>query len=314
MDRVLQVGPLLPSLERNLRERYDAVPLDEQAGDFLDLHGAEFAAVVTTARVGVDRALMDRLPGLRVIVNFGVGYDTTDVVAAAERGIAVSNTPDVLTDCVADTAVGGLIDVMRRFSAADRFVRRGDWTRGPFPLAAKVSGKRIGILGLGRIGRAVAHRLEGFDTEIAYHSRRRVEGVSYVCAESPEKLAAWSDALIVATSGGEGTRGLVSAEVLEALGPDGYLVNIARGSVVDEPALVAALTGGRLAGAALDVFADEPNVPPALLDLDSVVLLPHIASATHETREAMGELALRNLRRFLEEGRLVTPVPPPRGR
>ncbi|MFC5745193.1 2-hydroxyacid dehydrogenase [Actinomadura rugatobispora] len=310
-DRVLQVGPLLPSLERNLRERYDAVLLDGQDDGFLDRHGAEFAAVVTTARVGVDRALMDRLPGLRVIVNFGVGYDTTDVVAAAERGIAVSNTPDVLTDCVADTAVGGLIDVMRRFSAADRFVRRGDWTRGPFPLAAKVSGKRIGILGLGRIGRAIAHRLQGFDTEISYHSRRPVEGVSYAYAESPEKLAAWSDALIVATSGGAGTRGLVSAEVLEALGPDGYLVNIARGSVVDEPALVAALTGGRLAGAALDVFADEPNVPPALLDLDSVVLLPHIASATHETREAMGDLALLNLRRFLEEGRLVTPVPAP---
>ncbi|WP_344593253.1 2-hydroxyacid dehydrogenase [Actinomadura vinacea] len=308
---MLQVGPLLPSLERNLREHYDAVLLDDRPDGFLDRHGAEFEAVVTTARVGVDRALMDRLPRLRVIVNFGVGYDTTDVVAAAERGIAVSNTPDVLTDCVADTAVGGLIDVMRRFSAADRFVRRGDWTRGQFPLAAKVSGKRIGILGLGRIGRAIAHRVAGFDTEIAYHSRRPVEGVSYVYAESAEKLAAWSDALIVATAGGAGTRGLVSAAVLEALGPDGYLVNVARGSVVDEPALVAALTGGRLAGAALDVFADEPNVPSALLDLDSVLLLPHIASATRETREAMGELAFRNLRRFLEEGRLVTPVPAP---
>ncbi|MFF5258322.1 2-hydroxyacid dehydrogenase [Actinomadura viridis] len=311
LERVLQVGPLQPSLHRNLVEHYDAVLLDDQPGDYLDRHGADFVAVVTTARVGVDRALMDRLPRLRVVVNFGVGYDTTDVVTAAERGIAVSNTPDVLTDCVADTAVGGLIDVMRRFAAADRFVRRGDWTRGQFPLAAKVSGKRIGILGLGRIGRAIARRLEGFDAEIAYHSRSRVEGVSYIYAESPERLAEWSDALIVATSGGAGTRGLVSAAVLEALGPDGYLVNVARGSVVDEPALVAALTGGRLAGAALDVFADEPNVPPALLDLDSVLLLPHIASATRETREAMGDLAFRNLRQFLEKGVLITPVPAP---
>ncbi|GAA3934012.1 2-hydroxyacid dehydrogenase [Actinomadura viridis] len=311
LERVLQVGPLLPSLHRNLVEHYDAVLLDEQPDGYLDRHGADFVAVVTTARVGVDRALMDRLPRLRAVVNFGVGYDTTDVVTAAERGIAVSNTPDVLTDCVADTAVGGLIDVMRRFAAADRFVRRGDWARGQYPLAAKVSGKRIGILGLGRIGRAIARRLEGFDAEIAYHSRSRVEGVSYIYAESPEKLAAWSDALIVATSGGAGTRGLVSAAVLEALGPDGYLVNVARGSVVDEPALVAALTGGRLAGAALDVFADEPNVPAALLDLDSVLLLPHIASATRETREAMGDLAFRNLRQFLEKGVLVTPVPAP---
>ncbi|MFI0445458.1 2-hydroxyacid dehydrogenase [Actinomadura sp. 6N118] len=306
---MLQVGPLLPSLHQNLHEHYDTVLLDDQPDRYLDEHGSEFVAVVTTARIGVDRALMDRLPRLQVIVNFGVGYDTTDVTAAAERGIAVSNTPDVLTDCVADTAMGGLIDVMRRFSAADRFVRRGDWTRGTYPLATKVTGKRIGILGLGRIGQAIARRLAGFDAEISYHSRRPVEGVPYAYAESPEKLAAWSDALIVATSGGAETRGLVSAAVLEALGPAGYLVNVARGSVVDEPALVAALTGGRLAGAALDVFADEPNVPPALLGLDSVLLLPHIASATHETREAMGDLALRNLQSFLSEGRLITPIP-----
>jgi lactate dehydrogenase-like 2-hydroxyacid dehydrogenase len=311
LDRVLQVGPLLPSLHRNLREAYDTVLLDEQPPGHLDEHGTDYAAVVTTARYGVGRELMERLPRLKVIVNFGVGYDTTDVGRAGERGIAVSNTPDVLNDCVADTAVGGLIDVMRRFAAADRFVRRGDWSRGPFPLATKVSGKRIGILGLGRIGRAIARRLEGFDMEISYHSRSRVEGVPYGYAESPEKLAAWSDALIVAASGGVGTRGLVSAKVLDALGPEGYLVNVARGSVVDEPALVAALTGGRLAGAALDVFADEPNVPSPLIGLDSVLLLPHLASATRETREAMGDLAFRNLRSFLENGTLLSPVPAP---
>lgn len=309
LNRVLQIGPLPPSLERDMREHYDVVQLNDVPDGHLDEHGAGFTAAVANSRIGVDRALMERLPSLRVIVNFGVGYDAIDVEAAKERGIAVANTPDVLNDCVADTAVGGLIDVMRRLSAADRFVRRGDWARGPFPLATKVSGKKIGILGLGRIGRAVARRLEGFGVEIAYHSRSRVDGVPYERMDSPEKLAAWCDALIVATSGGAGTRGLVSAAVLEALGPDGYLVNISRGSVVDEPALVAALTGGRIAGAALDVFAHEPDVPAELLTLDSVVLLPHIGSATHETRRAMSDLAFRNLRTFLEQGTLITPVP-----
>jgi lactate dehydrogenase-like 2-hydroxyacid dehydrogenase len=239
-------------------------------------------------------------------VHFGVGYETTDVALARSRGVAVSNTPDVLDDCVADLAVGGLIDVVRRLSAADRFVRRGEWD---FPLATKVSGKRVGILGLGRIGRAIARRLEGFDMKISYHSRNPVGGVPYQYVSSPAALASDVDILVVATSGGPATAGLVSAEVLDALGPAGYLVNIARGSVVDEPALVSALVDGRLAGAALDVYADEPHVPAPLLELESVVLLPHIASATRETREAMGELALRNLRQFMTDGTLVTPVP-----
>lgn len=309
--QVLQVGPLLPSLDRKVREHYDTVRLYEQpdVAEFLTRRGADVIAAVTTAGIGVSNELMAALPSLGVIVNFGVGYDTTDVAAAAARGIQVSNTPDVLTDCVADAAVGALIDVMRRFAAADRYVRRGDWALGGYPLATKVSGKRIGILGLGRIGRAIARRLEGFDAEICYHSRSAVDGVPYQYIDSAEKLAAWSDALIVATSGGAATRGLVSAAVLDALGPQGHLVNIARGSVIDEPALVDALVAGRIAGAALDVFADEPNVPPALLGLDTVLLLPHVASATRETREAMGDLAFRNLRQFMTDGTLVTPVP-----
>ncbi|QFU88482.1 2-hydroxyacid dehydrogenase [Amycolatopsis sp. YIM 10] len=305
---VLQLCPLLPSLETAL-SAHRTVRLFEQADGYLAEHGAEFTAAITSARIGVPDEVMDALPRLGAIVHFGVGYETTDVARARARGIDVSNTPDVLTDCVADLAVGGLIDVMRRLTAADRFVRRGDWTSTAYPLATKVSGKKIGVLGLGRIGRAIATRLTGFGVELSYHSRRPADGVPYRYVDSAVALAAEADALVVAVAGGEETRGLVSADVLAALGPDGYLVNVSRGSVVDEPALVAALTGGKLAGAALDVFAAEPEVPAPLLDLDSVLLLPHIASATTETREAMGELAFRNLDQFLTTGSLLTPVP-----
>lgn len=296
---VLQVCPLLPSLEERLRTEFKIV---DQPGD-------EVVAAITSSRFGVTNEQMAAMPSLRAIVHFGVGYDATDVDHARARGIAVSNTPDVLTDCVADLAVGGMIDVLRGLTAADRFVRRGDWQRGQFPLATKVTGRTVGILGLGRIGRAIAHRLTGFDARISYHSRHRVADVPYTYAASPAELAENVEVLIVATSGGQGTAGLVSADVLAALGPGGYLVNISRGSVVDEPALVTALTTGGIAGAALDVFADEPTVPEPLLGLDNVVLLPHIASATTETREAMGDLAFRNLRQFLTDGTLLTPVP-----
>ena len=296
---VLQVCPLQPSLEKALRENYEIVhePSDE------------VVAAVTSSKFGVSNDQMDAMPNLRAIVHFGVGYETTDVEHARSRGIVVSNTPDVLTDSVADLAVGALIDVLRRLSAADRFVRRGDWGHDQFPLAVEVTGRRVGILGLGRIGRAIAHRLTAFGCVVSYHSRHRVPDVPYPYADSPTALAKAVDVLVVATSGGPATAGLVSAAVLDALGPAGHLVNIARGSVVDEPALVEALRSGTIAGAALDVFADEPNVPPPLLDLDNVVLLPHIASATTETRAAMGELAFRNLHQFMTEGTLLTPVP-----
>lgn len=299
MVTVLQVCPLLPSLEAALRADFEVVG-EPSAG---------VVAAVTSSRWGVSNELMDRLPGLRAIVHFGVGFETTDVARARARGIVVSNTPDVLTDCVADLAVGGLVDVMRGLSAADRFLRRGGWRAGQFPLAVKVSGCRVGILGLGRIGLAIARRLAAFDCRVSYHSRRVVAGVPYRRVRSPVELAAAVDVLVVATSGGAGTAGLVSGEVLSALGPAGFLVNVARGSVVAEDALVAALTSGGIAGAALDVFADEPNVPAELVGLDNVVLLPHIGSATVETREAMGELAFRNLRQFMMDGTLVTPVP-----
>ena len=312
---VLQVGPLKPSLERTLSEQYGALVLPDGTGEraeFLSAHGANVTAVVTSGRSGVDADLMRALPHLGAVVNFGVGYDTTDVDAAAERGVGVSNTPDVLTDCVADTAVGLMIDVMRQFSAADRYVRSGRWPAdGNYPLTHQVSNRRVGIIGLGRIGSAIAKRLNAFGCTISYHNRSQKADSPYAYVDSPAALARGVDVLVVAAAGGDGTRRLVDAEVIDALGSSGYLINIARGSVVDEAALVDALTNGRLAGAGLDVFTDEPNVPEELLTLDNVVLLPHVGSGTVETRAAMEQLTLDNLDEFLRNGRLLTPVVEP---
>ena len=307
---VLQLGPLLALVEKGLAESYSVHRLDQAADAtrFLAERGPAIDAVVSSGRNGMDAALIDALPKLRVIAHFGVGYDNVDVEHAKRKGVAFSNTPDVLTDCVADLAMALVIDVARGITAGDRYVRLGRWSRGAMPLATKLSGKRLGVLGLGRIGRAIAQRAEGFDMEIRYHNRRRSPDSPYAFEASLTELARWSDFLVVATAGGEATRGLVSRAVIEALGHDGFLVNISRGSVVEEPALVAALVSRKIAGAALDVFADEPRVPEALLALDNVVLTPHIASATTETRAAMGQLVLDNLASFYADGRLLTPV------
>jgi lactate dehydrogenase-like 2-hydroxyacid dehydrogenase len=214
----------------------------------------------------------------------------------------------VLNDCVADLAFGLLIDISRGISAGDRFVRRGDWERNGFPLATRVSGKRLGVLGLGRIGQAIAKRSTGFDMEVRYHSRRPMADVSWGYEASAAALADWADFLVVACAGGPSTRHLVSAEVLAALGPKGFLINISRGTVIDEQALVQALAGKRIAGAALDVFENEPHVPAALMSLDNVVLLPHVASNTHETRKAMNDLVASNLRSYFARGQLETPI------
>jgi lactate dehydrogenase-like 2-hydroxyacid dehydrogenase len=313
--RVLQVGPLKPSLSETLRTDYDALELPAEPGartDFLDRVGADVIVVVTSGRSGVDAELMSALPNLGAVINFGVGYDTTDVGAAERRGVGVSNTPDVLTDCVADTAVGLMIDVMRQFSASDRYVRAGRWpVDGNYPLTRQVSNTRVGIIGLGRIGGAIAKRLNAFGCTISYHNRSEVPDSPHTYVSSPVELARGVDVLVVAAAGGSGTRKLVDAAVLDALGSDGYLINIARGSVVDEQALVERLAAGQLAGAGLDVFVDEPDVPVELLGMDTVVLLPHVGSGTVETRAAMEALTLRNLDEFLASGRLVTAVVQP---
>lgn len=312
---VLQFGSIIPALADALRAEYRLLRLPDDAtgaAEFLAEHGEEVQVIVTAGVAGtgnVDAALINALPKLALIAHCTVGYDRTDLRAAAARGIVVSNTPDVLNDCVADTAVGLMIDTMRRTCAADRYVREGRWTAAdPFPLTRRVSGAPVGILGMGRIGGAIAERLVGFGCPISYHNRDPVPDSPHTYVGSPVELAESVDVLIIATPGGAGTKNLVDAAVIAALGPRGYLVNIARGSVVDQDALVAALRSGELAGAGLDVFVNEPHVPEELRALDNVVLLPHVASATEETRQAMADLTFRNVQSFLSTGRLITPV------
>lgn len=308
---LLNVGRLSPALEARLAQHYALTTLANVAdpATFLAARGAEFEALVTSAPVGVDAALLAALPKLRVISSFGVGLDKIDLTAAHSRGIAVGYTPDVLNDCVADIAFALLLDVARGASAADRFVRRGDWLKGTFPLARKVSGARLGLVGMGRIGRTIAQRSTGFEMAVKYHTRRPVAEVAWAHEPSLIELARWADYLVVITAGGPATRHLVNAEVLEALGPEGFLVNVARGSVIDEAALVHALVDKRIAGAGLDVFENEPQVPAELMALDNVVLLPHIASATRETRQAMADRVFDNLQGFFADGRLVSAAP-----
>jgi hydroxypyruvate reductase len=279
---------------------------------------AAFAAVAPRIRAiagsgesKVPRALIEQLPALEAIVVFGVGYDGVDVAAAAERGIAVTNTPDVLNDEVADLAMALVLAVARRIPEADRYVRDGAWANGPMPLARKVSGARLGIVGLGRIGRAIAKRAEAFGMSIAYTARNRRDDVAFAYHPTPAALAAEVDFLVVITPGGAGTRKLIDAAVLAALGPQGYLVNVARGSVVDEQALVAALEAKTIAGAGLDVFENEPHVPDALKAMPNVVLTPHVGSATQQTRQAMADLAFGNLQAHFAGEPLKTPVPAP---
>jgi lactate dehydrogenase-like 2-hydroxyacid dehydrogenase len=256
-----------------------------------------------------DAATMDALPNTRVIAHCGVGYDGVDVVAATERGIKVSNTPDVLSDEVADFALGLMLATLRRMAEGDRYVREGRWERdGPMAFGQRMWGRRVGILGLGRIGIEIARRCEAFKMEIAYHGRS-AKDVPYRYCESLVGMASDVDILVAVVPGGPDTMHLVDAAVLDALGPQGVLINVARGSVVDEQALIAALMDRRLGAAGLDVFADEPRVPQALREMtEHVVLQPHQASATHETRLAMGRLVLQNLLAGVAGEPLITPV------
>ena len=256
----------------------------------------------------VPAALIQQLPALEMISVFGVGYDGVDVTAARDRGIPVTNTPDVLTDDVADLGVALMLAIARRIPQADKFVRAGLWPNGPLPLSRKVSGARLGIVGLGRIGQAIARRASAFGMSIAYTTRNKKPESAYRWYASAEALAREVDFLMVITPGGAATRGLIDAKVLAALGPKGYLINVARGSVVDQAALVHAVTTGAIAGAALDVFENEPDVPSELRAHENVVLTPHMASGTWETRRAMAELAFSNLQAHFAGKPLLTPL------
>jgi lactate dehydrogenase-like 2-hydroxyacid dehydrogenase len=274
----------------------------------IDAVAPRIRAIATSGHKGASAALMDRLPKLEVIACFGVGVDAIDLKAAAQRGVPVTNTPDVLTDEVADLAIGLMLGSARRLPKGDRFVRAGGWLDGPMELTNRVSGARLGILGMGRIGRAIAARAAAFKMTIGWHGPRPKD-VPYRYYADLAALAAESDFLVVACPGGAATRHLVNQAVLAALGPRGTLVNVSRGSVVDEPALVAALQGGTLGAAALDVFEDEPRVPARLKALSNVVLTPHIGSATTQTRRAMADLAFANLHAKMSGKALLTPVP-----
>lgn len=264
--------------------------------------------IVSSGEGRVGRELLARLPALEIISVFGVGYDGIDVPATRERGVLLTNTPEVLTDDVADLAMGLMLAVSRELIPADRYLRGGHWAKGPFRLTRKVSGSRLGIFGLGRIGLAIARRAEGFGMQIAYTAREQ-KPVSYQYYPSAQALAQNVDFFVVSAHGGPATRGLVNADVLAALGPEGFLINIARGSVVDEPALVEALKTKRIAGAGLDVFAEEPSVPAELLTMENVVLTPHVASGTWQTRKAMADLAFANLEAHFTGKPVLTPVP-----
>ncbi|MGO9168803.1 MAG: 2-hydroxyacid dehydrogenase [Candidatus Sulfotelmatobacter sp.] len=307
---ILAVGKLAPVLETGLRQTYtfhERLPeSDATAGSAV---AKQVRGIVARASLPVSREVIASLPALEIISVFGVGYEKVDVSAARERSIVVTNTPNVLNEDVADTAMALLLCVARGIPASERFLRQGLWKPNvKFPLMRKVSGARLGIIGLGRIGSAIAHRAEGFGMAIAYSDLEPKAGVSYKYYGSTEELAAAVDFLVVVAYGGPTTRGLVNARVLKALGPKGFLINVARGSIVDEAALVEALKAGTIRGAALDVYANEPNVPTELLTMDNVVLTPHVGSATEQTRKAMADLVLANLEAYFAGRGALTPV------
>lgn len=309
MTQILLTAPT-PLVEKRLEGRFTLHRL-YQAPDkaaFLAEVGPQITGMVATQSGGLlGEELLQHLPNLQIIASFGVGYDHLDIPAIAERRLIATNTPDVLTEEVADLTLGLLLATIRQIPAAERHLREGKWLKGGFPFSPSLRGRRVGILGLGDIGLAVARRLDGFAVEIDYHTRHKRD-VPYTYHESPVSLAGAVDVLVVLTPGGDATRHLVGTDVLTALGPDGILINVARGSVVDTEALIEALQNGTILSAGLDVFEDEPRVPQALLDLPGLVLLPHIGSASVITREAMAQLVADNLVSWFETGKPVTPV------
>ena len=274
----------------------------------LDAAAADVRGIAVGGHFQLDGTLMARCPKLEIVSNFGVGYNNIDTAWAAAHGIVVTNTPDVLNDEVADTTLGLIIATARQLPAAERHLRAGQWRDRAFPLTASLRGRTVGILGLGRIGKAIAVRAEAFGMGVVYHGRRPQPGVPYAYCPTVKALAEACDILVVIAPGGEGTRHLVDAEVLKALGPEGILINVARGSLVDEAALIEALRTRQILSAGLDVFEHEPHVPQELLDMDHVVLLPHVGSASTHTRNAMGQLVVDNLLSWAAGHGPLTPV------
>lgn len=307
---IIVTGKLFQPTQDALDQSFTCHKLYEAAdrGAFLRSHAGAVRALATFGPSGADAALMDQLPKLEIISNFGVGVDAIDLAAAAKRRIIVTNTPDVLNDCVADTAMALVLATLRRFPQAENYLRAGQWaTRGAYPLTTSLGGKTLGVLGLGRIGEAIARRAEAFGMKIRYHNRSRKK-VAWPYDPDVVTLAKHSDVLLIAAPGGPETLRIVNAAVLDALGPKGYVVNIARGSLIDEAALLRYLREGRIAGAGLDVFDNEPGIDPAWFAVENAVLVPHVGSATVETRTAMGALQVENLRLHFAGKPVKTPV------
>ena len=307
---LLLIGPLIPHAMVQLEAAYNVhrydLAVDKET--LIERLAPELTAIATRGDYPLNGALMKRFPRLKVIASSGVGYDGVDIESARALGIAVTNSAGGASECVADMTLGLILSTVRRIAWQDRYVRAGNWPKAPAPLVDKVWGEQLGIIGLGEIGHAIARRAQGFRMEIAYHGRRRQPDVAYAYYESPVELARDSRILVIAMPGGKVNQGFVGREVIDALGPDGYLINISRGSNVDEPYLVDALVNKRLAGAGLDVFSDEPRVPSALFSLDNVVLQPHAGSGTHATRNALGQFVVDNLAAHFANKPLLTPV------
>lgn len=317
---VLMTGPLMRLIEEGLAARFTLHRL-WQAADreaFLAEVAPKIRGMAAGGHATVDAAFIDRFPKLEIIANMGVGYDAIDAAYAGRRGVIVTNTPDVLSEEVADTALGLLLMTARELSASERWLRDGSWlAKGAYPLTrATLRGRRVGIVGLGRIGQAIARRIEAFGVPVVYHNRRQVEGESRRWYPDLIEMARDVDTLVAVAPGGASTHHMIGKAVLEALGPTGILINIGRGSVVDEAALAEALDTGKIWSAGLDVFETEPCLPKALMTHDRVVLLPHVGSASHHTRDLMGQLVVDNLATWFAEGKPLTPVsetPWPRG-
>ncbi|GAA2840602.1 2-hydroxyacid dehydrogenase [Kribbella solani] len=308
---VLMPGPMNAAVAAGLDGHCELIRLwEEPDPDGVLARRRDEIVAIAAGGTRIDGAYLDQLPAVRLVASFGVGYDRIDATAAAERGVVVTNTPGVLDDEVADTALGLLLMTVRELSRAERYLRDGKWAGGtPYPLTpTTLHGRRMGILGLGRIGQAIADRVKPFGVSVAYHNRSPKE-VEYEYYPSLLELATDVDILMIVIPGGDSTRHLVDAEVLKALGPDGIVINVARGTVVDEQALVDALRTNTILSAGLDVFEHEPKVHPDLLTLPNAVLLPHVGSATQPTRTAMANLVVDNLRSYLTKGTPLTPVP-----
>lgn len=307
---LLMACPMSSYLEEELDKRFNLFRFWNfpQKQEFLKENRNIIRAVVGNAGAGADAELIDSLPKLEIVANYSVGLDKVDLVKCKEKGIRVTNTPDVLTDDVADLAIGLIIATLRRICACDRYVRSGAWKKGDFKLTTKFTGKSVGIIGLGRIGSAIAKRAEAFNCPISYYSRTEKRDTKYKYYPTVVDLASNCQILVVACPLTEETLHIINREVIDALGPKGVLINIGRGPHVDEPELVSALVEGRLGGAGLDVFENEPEVPKELFSLDNVVLLPHVGSGTVETRKAMADLVIGNLEAHFMNKPLLTPV------